>query len=187
MNKQDGKPVGAGRASPFPESNDPLAVFTLCHKRIRKQCGNLEALAQDLTRFHVDNTARNRAAMIVRFFDVDAREHHEDEDMVFFPRLLALDIDTSAKAELGPLLDILSKDHNTLRDVWRSLRQSLLGIVDGKSASTNIDVTTFIALHQHHMHNEDSSVLPFARRHFDDDALEELRSAIMARRGEGGG
>jgi pyridoxamine 5'-phosphate oxidase len=187
MNMQDGKPVGAGGVSPLPESNDPLAMFTLCHQRIRKQCGNLEALARDLTRYHVDNTARNRAAMIVRFFDVDAREHHEDEELVFFPRLLALDIDTSAKAELGPLLDILSKDHNTLHDVWRSLRQSLWSIVDGKSASTNIDVTTFITLHQHHMHNEDSSVLPFARRHFDDDALVELRSAIMARRGEGGG
>jgi pyridoxamine 5'-phosphate oxidase len=186
MKKQSSKPIGAGGVPSFFESNDPLAMFALCHQHIRKQCGNLEALARDITRFHVDNTARNRAAMIVRFFDVDAREHHEDEDTVFFPRLLALDIDVSAKTELGLLLDILSKDHNTLRDVWRSLRQSLLGIVDGKSMSTNIDVTTFIALHQHHMHNEDSSVLPFARRHFDDDALVELQSAIMARRGEGG-
>jgi pyridoxamine 5'-phosphate oxidase len=187
MNNHDGDNAGAIGAPSFLHLNDPLAMFAACHQHIRKQCGNLETLAQDLSRFHVDNTARNRAAMIVRFFDIDACEHHEDEDMVFFPRLLALDIDASAKAELGPLLDILSKDHNTLRDVWRSLRQSLLGIVDGKSASTNIDVTTFIALHQHHMHNEDSSVLPFARRHFDDDALVELRSAILARRGEGGG
>jgi hemerythrin-like domain-containing protein len=182
MNTQDGKPIGAAGVFALPEANDPLVMFTLCHQRIRRQCGDLEALAKDLNGFVGDETARYRAAILIRFFDVDAHEHHEDEDTVFFPRLLALNIDAPAKAELGSLLDMLSKDHNTLHDVWRSLRQSLLGVVDGKSALASIDVTTFIALHQHHMHTEDISVLPFARRYFDSVAQAELQSAIMARR-----
>jgi pyridoxamine 5'-phosphate oxidase len=184
MSTQEGKPNGAAGISAFTELNDPLVMFTLCHQRIRRQCGELEALAHDINRVMGDQNARNRAATLIKFFDVEAREHHEDEDRVFFPKLLALKMDTSAKAELGRLLDMLSKDHNTLHDVWRSLRQSLLGVVEGKSVLASIDVSTFIALHQHHMHTEDSSVLPFARRYFDQNALAELRSAIMARRGE---
>ncbi len=169
---------------PMSTLDDPIATFVAFHEVIRKQCANLETLAHDLTRFRADNVARNRASMIVRFFDIDAREHHADEELIFFPRLLALDIDAAAKAELAALLDVLSKDHRALDEAWQPLRQLLLNIVDGKTEWVDVDVTTIVTLHHHHLHKEDSSVLPFARRHFSDEALQELRGAIVARRSE---
>lgn len=169
---------------PMSTLDDPIATCIAFHQLIRKQCGNLEALAHDLTRFRADNVARNRAAMIVRFFDVDAREHHADEELIFFPRLLALDIDAAEKIELAALLDVLSKDHRALHEIWQPLRQSLLNIVGGKTQWADVDVTTFVTLHHHHLHKEDSSVFPFARRHLSDEALQELRGAIVARRSE---
>jgi iron-sulfur cluster repair protein YtfE (RIC family) len=129
--------------------DDPLATSAAFHQLIRKQCANLETLAHDLTRFRADNVARNRAAMIVQFFDVDACEHHADEELIFFPRLLALDIDAAEKIELAALLDVLSKDHRALHETWQALRQSLLSIIDGKTQWVGVDVTTFVTLQQH--------------------------------------
>jgi pyridoxamine 5'-phosphate oxidase len=169
---------------PMSVLDDPIAACAAFHQLIRKQCVHLETLAHDLTRFRADNVARNRAAMIVRFFDVDAREHHADEELIFFPRLLALDIDAAAKDELVALLDVLSKDHHALGEAWQPLRQLLLNIIDGKTQWVDADVTTFVTLHHHHLHKEDSSVLPFARRHLSNEALQELRGAIVARHSE---
>ena len=171
-------------APPMSALDDPIATFAAFHELIRKQCGNLDTLAHDLTRFHADNVARNRAAMMVRFFDVDVHEHHTDEELIFFPRLLALDLDATAKAELAALLDVLSKDHRALHETWQPLRQSLRNIIGGKTDWVNVDVTTFNTLHHQHLHKEDSSVFPFARRHFSDEALQELRGAIIVRRSE---
>jgi hemerythrin-like domain-containing protein len=169
---------------PMSALDDPIATCVAFHELVRKQCGNLETLAHDLARFRADNVARNRAAMIVRFFDVDAREHHADEESIFFPRLLALNIDAAEKIELAALLDVLSKDHRALHEIWQPLRQSLLNIVDGKTEWVDVDVATFVTLHHHHLHKEDSSVLPFARRHFSDEALQELRCAIVVHHSE---
>jgi pyridoxamine 5'-phosphate oxidase len=184
MKNQYDDAVDARTTSPKSTLDDPIAMFAAFHQLIRKQCVNLETLSHDLTRFRADNVARNRAAMIVRFFDVDAREHHSDEELIFFPRLLALDIDAAAKIELAALLDVLSKDHHALHETWQPLRQSLLNIVDGETEWIDVDVTTFVTLHHHHLHKEDSSILPFARRHFSDEALQELRGAIVVRRSE---
>ena len=169
---------------PMSALDDPIATFAAFHQLIRKQCVNLDTLAHDLTRFRADNVARNRCALIVQFFDVDAREHHADEELIFFPRLLSLTTDATAKAELAALLDILAKDHRALDESWQPLRQSLMNIIGGKTEWVDVDITTFITLHYHHLHKEDSSVLAFARRHFSDEALQELRCAIVARRSE---
>ncbi len=179
---KNGDGAGVNGAPQFQQSNDPFAMFAHCHQRIRMQCANLEALAQDFARHHADDTARKRASMIVRFFDIEAHEHHEDEDLVFFPTLLELDIDAAEKNDLIALLDMLSKDHKTLSAAWDRLRDALLKIVEGKSDWANADVTTFVTLHQHHMHSEDSSVFPFARRYIRGEALHELHRAIVVRR-----
>lgn len=179
---KSGDYAGASGEPEFLQLNDPFAMFTYCHQRIRKQCANLETLVQDFTHNHVDGAARKRALMIVNFFDLDAHEHHEDEDLVFFPKLLELNIEAAEKKDLVALLDILSKDHKTLSAAWDRLRDALLTIVEGKSYWVNADVTTFVTLHQHHMHSEDSSVFPFARRYLRGEALHELQRAIVARR-----
>ncbi len=179
--EKNGDKRGTSGTPLFLQLNDPFAMFAYCHQRIRKQCANLEALAQDFTRHHVDDTARKRASMIVRFFDVDAFEHHEDEDLVFFPKLLELNINAAEKSDLVALLDILSKDHKILSAAWDRLRDALLKIVEGKSDWASVDVITFVALHQHHMHSEDSSVFPFARRYIRGEMLQELHRAIVAR------
>lgn len=184
MINQHDDAVNSRRTPPKSALDDPIATFATFHQLIRKQCVDLETLSHDLTRFRADNVARNRAAMIMRFFDVNVRQHHADEELIFFPRLLALDIDAAAKAELAALIDVLLKDHHALHEVWQPLRQSLLNIVDGKTEWADVDITTFITLHHHHLHKEDSSVLPFARRHFSDEALQELRGAIVVRRSE---
>lgn len=170
--------------APMSTLDDPIATFAAFHQLIRKQCVNLDTLARDLIRFRADNVARHRCAMMVRFFDVDAREHHADEELIFFPRLLALDIDATAKAELAALLDVLSRDHCALDKLWQALRRSLLSIIDGNLDWANADVTTFVTLHHHHIHKEESSIFPFARRYFCAEALQELRCAIIARRSE---
>ena len=184
MINQHDDAVNLSATPPMSTLDDPIAACAAFHQLIRKQCGNLDTLAHDLSRFRADNVARNRAAMLVRFFDVDAREHHADEELIFFPRLLALDIDAASKAELAALLEVLAKDHRALNEIWQPLRRSLLNIIGGNTDWVDVDVTTFITLHHHHLHKEDSSVLPFARRHFSDDALQELRGAIVVRRSE---
>lgn len=184
MSKADANAPPKDRESMLSLQHDPIANCVAFHQLIRRQCGSLEALVKDLTRFHVDNTIRNRAAVIVRFFDVDARKHHADEELIFFPRLLALDLDAAAKAELAALLDVLSKDHRALDEAWQPLRQLLLNILDGKTDWGHVDVTTFVTLHHHHLHKEDSSVFPLARRHFSDEALQELHHAIVTRHAE---
>jgi len=172
------------KSPPMSTLDDPLASCAVFHQLIRKQCANLEILAHDLTRFRADNFARNRAAMIVQFFDGDALAHHAEEELILFPRLLALDIDSAERAELVALLDVLARDHLALHEIWQPLRQSLLNIAAGKTEWIDADVTTFSTLHHHHLHKEDSSVLPFARRNLSDEALQELRCAIVARRSD---
>lgn len=186
MSNQSGATNGS---FPSSEIEDPLVTFALCHKRTREQCAALEKLADQLACGEIGHATRHAAsdaaATILNFFDVEARLHHEDEEQLFFPMLLALNIDPAEKAALRKVIEVLCDDHRMLDKVWAQLRSTLLTIVEGKPMPEKINVAliaTFVTLHQHHMNSEDTGIMPFARRHLDKAALDDLRRAIAVRR-----
>ena len=175
----------------FPSSiiEGSLETFALCHKKTHEQCAAIDKLVDQLFSVDVRNAtchaASDAAAAIVNFFDVEARLHHEDEEQIFFPMLLALCIDPAEKSALLKIIEILSDDHRMLDKVWGQLRSALLAAAEGRPPSAKINIalaTTFVTLQRHHMNCEDTGIMPFARRHLDKAALDNLRQAISTRR-----
>lgn len=186
MSNQSGATNGS---FPSSETEDPLVTFALCHKHTREQCAALEKQADQLACGDIGSaicqTAADAAATTLNFFDVEARLHHDDEEKIFFPMLLALNIHIAEKAALRKLIEVLSDDHRVLGKVWGQLRSTLLTVAEGRPLRAKINValiTTFVTLHQHHMNSEDTGIMPFARRHLDKAALDDLQRAIAVRR-----
>ena len=171
----------------IPSLDDPLSMFARFHQRTREHCSALEKLATQVHEVGVDMLAsnaaqRDMAAAVMQFFDHDARLHHEDEEVVFFPMLRALKIDPDEQLALGKVIQILFDDHRLLEQAWHSLRRSLQAISEGKSSRVSMDTATFTALYRHHMNGEETGLIPLAQRYFDPPAIEALRQALGVRR-----
>jgi hemerythrin-like domain-containing protein len=173
---------GTNDGLPISALGDPLVFFSHFHKQIHDYCTNLVQLADAIIHTGIDKDVRDMAQAMVQFFDVDARLHHEDEEREFFPMLLTLNIEAAERAELASVVNVLAADHRMLSQVWWPLRRTLVSIADGTPQTIEMDVNTFVTLHRQHMNHEEAGVMPFARRYFDNNAIDQLRQALARRR-----
>src|SRR5262245_38516675 len=91
--------------APAPGFDDPLGVLRACHRRMERQLATLERLRKHLPIHHADADARTAASAILRYFDTAAPNHHEDEELSLFPRLIA------AAPDIEAVIGSLTRDH----------------------------------------------------------------------------
>ena len=80
-----------GMRSPGAGFDQPFEMLDACHDRVRRSLDLLRRL-RDYLRGHghgCDDSARQAARDVLRYFDIAAPLHHEDEELHVFPPLLA--------------------------------------------------------------------------------------------------
>lgn len=162
---------------PAPGFDDPLGLLRACHERILGHCDTLERLVPHLRRHGADQDAQLAASRILRYFQVGAPLHHEDEESDLFPVLRA---HSGFPAIQHPVLENLVAQHHELDKLWIQL-EAALQIISG-GAPADLSVQSYVALTRAHIAVEEREIFPLAERYLDAAALAVLSQAMQARR-----
>jgi len=164
----------------------PFELLQACHERVERSLQLLMRLCQHLKVQGMDASARDAARDILRYFDIAAPLHHEDEERHVFPVLEQLD-DEALKEICGRLRD----DHQRIHAQWQVLRTLLAQLdtlPDGPLPALQQEVLwrasdAFVDLHKEHLRLEDQRVFPGARQGLSSAQQKAMGEEMAARRG----
>jgi hemerythrin-like domain-containing protein len=160
-------------------------MLVACHERVQRSLDLMARLQRYLVDKGVDDSAHGAARDVMRYFDLAAPLHHQDEELHVFPPLLA-GSDTAVHAVVRNLM----RDHRQMEQVWVQARSVLQSIVDA-DASTGLGLTStqtatlnqFASLYGQHIQDEERIVYPAAQAATGLDALKAMSQDMMRRRG----
>ena len=174
-----------GMRSPGAGFDQPFEMLDACHDRVRRSLDLLRRL-RDYLRGHghgCDDSARQAARDVLRYFDIAAPLHHEDEELHVFPPLLAQEHD----APLVTLVRQLQRDHVRMAERWATARGPLPAMADGQlpafSAEHEAALDGFAECYADHLRHEDDSIYPAARALLDPGAQSAMGQEMARRRG----
>ena len=165
--------------------DQPFEMLSACHERVQRSLQLLMRLLEHLRT--ADDTPRSRemaadaARDVLRYFDIAAPAHHEDEERHVFPLLLA-----SHDPRLTTAAAQLHADHLAMEAAWAVLRP-LLQQVASAGASADLPALQaaadrFGALYAGHIELENDVVFPAARSAMDAAAVRAMGAEMAARR-----
>lgn len=159
--------------------DDPIELLMACHGRVRHFADLTLKLAQYLPEHGADQEAQQAANNILRYFDIAAPLHHEDEDNDLFPLLAA-----AGDADLRALIAATTAEHAPLGALWQAVRARLILIAAGTSAELPLDLAAeFAKRYPEHADREDREIYPRAFDLLSPETLAELGRKMAARRG----
>lgn len=171
-----------GFSSPAASFEQPFEMLAACHDRVRRSLQRLQRLAGYLREHGSDEPARHAAADVLRYFDMAAPHHHEDEERHVFPPLLA-----QGTPAVQAAVRQLQRDHVEMAAAWAGLRPALQRVADGSAAGLDADdehrLAHFASLYDEHLRIEDEQVYPTARECIGEPALLEIGQEMAQRRG----
>lgn len=151
------------------------------HADVVQALKRLERLVDSLDAQGPDAAVRSAARELCAFFDGTAREHHEDEERVVFPPLLA-----GGDPTLVQHVQRLQQDHGWLEEDWRELRTQLVTIAEGYSGHDGAMVRNmaevFATLYIEHIALEESLIYPASRQRLATAEAAALRRSDDGRR-----
>lgn len=164
------------KRSPAP-ALQPLDKLDRTHRKMVEVLVNLTELVNHLEDHGVDESARQSAKAICKFFSDNARQHHADEETLVFPALIRKGDQVLIQHVLR-----LQQDHGWLEEDWLELAPQLQAVAQGYSwyelDSLRHAVGVFVALYHDHIALEESLVYPEARaRMAEEAASRDLRVA----------
>lgn len=172
-----------GFSSPAVGFEAPFEMLEACHGRVRRSLDLLARIAERVEQDRIDASVRDAARDVLRYFDIAAPLHHEDEERHVFPLVLG----ACADAALLDAVRALQRDHVAMRDRWAALRGPLLALAADDAAAfdaaARADAVAFIALYERHAALEETLVFPFAAARLDVAALAPIGAEMAARRG----
>ena len=178
-------PTLPGHRAPAVGLESPFEMLVACHERVQRSLDLMVRLQKHLIDQGQDADARQAARDVMRYFDLAAPLHHQDEELHVFPPLLS-GPDTTVHA----LVRKLMRDHQQMESAWALARCVLLVIADGPAAqwvplsseqTTALD--SFAALYGQHIQDEEGIVYPAAQTTLSDTALRAMSADMMQRRG----
>lgn len=166
-------------ASPAASFDEPVALLMACHERVRHYAGLVRKLAAHVRENGADKQARTAAAAILRYFDVAAPLHHQDEDDDLFPLLSA-----RGDAVLRERIAAVTAEHAELGALWQQVRACLTEIAEGREADLSQELAdTFARRYPAHAGIEDDLIYPQAEKLLSAAELAELGQRMATRRG----
>lgn len=183
--------LSSGPLAPGGSYAQPFELLGACHERVQRSLDLLERLLAHLQeRQACDLAARSAARDVLRYFDVAAPLHHQDEELHVFPALEA-----GGDAGLKQACAELRAQHGQIAAAWQALRRPLHelaampdGPLDGPLDSHLLQdltpaVAEFVRLHDAHLRCEDGLVFPAAAALLAEPAQAEMGREMAARRG----
>jgi hemerythrin-like domain-containing protein len=162
-------------SSPAAGFDEPFAMLQACHQRVERSLALLERLAAHVAQRGADAQARDAARDVLRYFDIAAPQHHEDEERHVLPAL-------RAQGEAA-LADRLAADHDAMTAAWHALRPWLLAISRGDALLAMPDSPRFTVLYREHIALEEDSAFTRVQSALDDAAQRAMGREMAQRRG----
>lgn len=172
-----------GFESPGVGFEQPFELLHACHDRVRRTLTLLDMLVDYVMTQGHDDKSRTAAERVLRYFDLAAPLHHEDEELHVFPPLL-----DNGDAALRDAVQQLQSDHRRMQVLWAVLRGPLLSLAKaGMDAplppeSMRVDVANFCALYERHIDLEENTVYPAASARLNEAGLCDMSQQMQARR-----
>jgi hemerythrin-like domain-containing protein len=171
-----------GFPAPAPSFDEPLDMLEACHGRIEAQLATLERLVTHLCAHGCDDSAREAARAVMRYFDTAAEHHHRDEEEDLFPALRRHAL--GAREDVMASLDDLEREHAGMSQAYGALREQLRAIAEDGAARLDIEqVGRFAWRYRSHIAHEEEVVLPYARQALRAAEQAEMGARMAARRG----
>ncbi|MBS0506602.1 MAG: hemerythrin domain-containing protein [Proteobacteria bacterium] len=171
-----------GMHSPGAGFDEPFDMLDACHDRVRRSLDLLRRLREYLQGHACDDSARQAARDVLRYFDIAAPLHHEDEELHVFPPLLA-----QGTGQVVALVRQLQRDHLLMAERWAAARGALQAMADGSLAAftpaQDAAFDQFVECYADHLRHEDDSIYPVARALLDLDAQQAMGQEMARRRG----
>ncbi len=160
----------------------PFEMLSACHERVLRSLALLGRL-QDYLRGHpCDDSARQAARDVLRYFDIAAPLHHEDEELHVFPPL----IERGSAAAVAAVRR-LQQDHEAMSVNWRAARALLLALAEGAqeafSAQDEAVLERFASVYGEHIRIEEEEVYPAARALLAPGVVQAMGAEMRRRRG----
>ena len=172
-----------GASSPAVGFDEPMEMLLACHDRVRRSLDLLRRLAERVAEGRVDADVQSAATDVLRYFDLAAPHHHEDEERHVFPCVLAHTPDAAVRDAVARLRE----DHVAMAALWAALREPLAALAAGHASAFGAPqaelAARFRALYEAHARTEEGLVFPAARALLDEPALRRAGDEMASRRG----
>ena len=166
-----------------PSMDEPLDMLSACHERVHAQLRTLQRLAEWLPEHGADEQACQAARTIMRYFDVAAVNHHQDEEADLLPAMQAAARDADDRARVQAMRAWVLADHQQLFGNWARMREQLNAIAQGQAAElTAAQVRAFAEVYERHIEREETELLPLAARLLDAQTLQQMSHSMTDRR-----
>ena len=178
-----GKPASLpGFQSPAVGFEQPFEMLQACHERVQRSLDLLRRLTAHIDAHGHDAASRSAAADVLRYFDLAAPLHHEDEELHVFPALAA-----SPDAGVRQAIATLRDDHRRMAERWSRARLVLLAWRDqpqppAPDEAVRATLKAFGDVYDAHIALEESLVYPAAHATFDETGLARIGAEMQARR-----
>lgn len=174
-----------GHNAPAAGFEAPFEMLATCHERVERMLKLQARLQQHLLDKGCDESARQAARDVMRYFDIAAPLHHQDEELHVFPALLS-----GQDAALRELVARLLQDHRRMEVAWAEARRVLLAIADSLATGwtpltpdQTTALTQFAAMYSQHLDDEDHVAYPAAQAALSPAAVLAMSEDMMERRG----
>jgi hemerythrin-like domain-containing protein len=171
-----------GFSAPAVGFEQPFAMLEACHERVQRTLALLGRLREHVRQQGADESARQAAVDVLRYFDIAAPLHHEDEELHVFPPLLA-----QATPEVQMLVHRLQDDHVRMVADWAAARVPLQalaqGAIQGFSESDETLFERFVERYADHICHEEHHAYPAALHLLKPDSLDRMGQEMAGRRG----
>lgn len=174
-----------GHNAPAAGFEAPFEMLATCHERVERMLKLQARLQQHLLDKGCDESARQAARDVMRYFDIAAPLHHQDEELHVFPALLS-----GPDAALRELVARLLQDHRRMELAWAEARRVLLAIADSSGADwtpltpdQTAALARFAAMYSQHLDDEDHVAYPAAQAALSPAAVLAMSEDMMERRG----
>jgi len=174
-----------GHSAPAAGFEAPFEMLATCHDRVERMLVLTARLQQHLLEKGCDEQARQAARDVMRYFDLAAPLHHQDEELHVFPPLLA-----GADAALRALVQRLVQHHRQMEVDWVEVRRTLQAVADSPAsgwtpltAVQTAALTQFAALYRQHLDDENTLAYPAAQATLSPQAIQAMSEDMMQRRG----
>lgn len=163
---------------PGPEAGfaAPYEMLGACHDKVQRMLGLLERLQAHLREHGPDSQAAQAARDVMRYFDLAAPLHHEDEERHVFPLLMQ-----SGNPAWVALAGRLQQEHRDMAPAWAGLRQQLEQVAAGQGRA--LEVQVFARLYRAHLQAEDEVAYPAACQLGSEASRADMSRDMMWRRG----
>ena len=88
-------------AAPAAGFDEPFELLAACHQRVERMLGLLQRLQPHLQAHGADRAGAEAARDLLRYFDLAAPHHHEDEELHVLPVLAYLNATPEGQALIG--------------------------------------------------------------------------------------